>query len=189
MKETHNSMDHLLSAINYQEHKCGDLKAVELVIWFQNGCTKYPCFLCLGDSQADDQHYVRQEWPLRQGLRPRLHNIQFHFLVEPNKILVPSLHIKLGVMKNFMKAMDRKGCVFIFLQEKFSRISMEKLKSGIFNGLQIRELMKDPMFDEALEGNWRASEEFPLTRGVNVSQTALSAVTLGLFSKEQLRFE
>ena len=115
MKETHNSMDHLLSAINYQEHKwliCGDLKVIGLVIGLQNGYTKYPCFLCLGDSQADDQHYVRQEWPLRQGLRPRLHNIQFHFLVEPNKILVPSLYIKLGVMKNFMKAIDMEGCVY-----------------------------------------------------------------------------
>ena len=27
---------------------------------------------------------------------------------------------------------------------------MEKLKAGIFDGLQIKELMKDPMFNEAL---------------------------------------
>ena len=34
MKETHNSMDHLLSAVNYQEHEwliCGDLKVLD---WF-----------------------------------------------------------------------------------------------------------------------------------------------------------
>ena len=48
-----------------------------------------------------------------------------------------------------MKAMDRKGRGFAFLQ-KFPRINMEKLKVGIFDGHQIRELMKDPMFDEAL---------------------------------------
>ena len=33
MKETHNSMDHLLSTVNYQEHKrltCGDLKVAGL---------------------------------------------------------------------------------------------------------------------------------------------------------------
>ena len=37
MKETHNSMDHLLSAVYYQEHKwliCGDLKMVGLVLVF-----------------------------------------------------------------------------------------------------------------------------------------------------------
>ena len=57
-------------------------------------------------------------------------NVQSHPLVELNKILLPPLHIKLGVMKNFVKVMDREG-------SKFPWISMEKL-------------MKDPMFDEAL---------------------------------------
>ena len=64
MKETHNCTDHLLSAVNYQEHKwlvCGDLKVVELVLGLKNGYTKYPCFLCPWDSRADDQDYVRQE--------------------------------------------------------------------------------------------------------------------------------
>ena len=50
-------MDHLLSAINYQEHKwliCGDLKVVGLVLGLQGGYTKYPYFVCFWDSQADD---------------------------------------------------------------------------------------------------------------------------------------
>ena len=101
------------------------------------------------DSQADDQHYVRQDWPLKQGLNPGLHNIQSHPLIEPHKILFLPLHIKLGVMKNFVKAMDREGNRFVFLL-KFWRISMEKLKAGIFGGPQIKELMKDQVFDEAL---------------------------------------
>ena len=46
--------------------------------------------------------------------------------------------------------MDREGSRFAFLREKFLRISMEKPKAGIFDVPQIRELMKDPMFDEAL---------------------------------------
>ena len=45
--------------------------------------------------------------------------------------------------------MDREGSKFAFFQ-KFPRINMEKFKTGIFDGPQIRELMKDPMFDEAL---------------------------------------
>ena len=52
-------------------------------------------------------------------------------------------------MKNFEKAVDRGGSWFAFLQ-KFPRISKEKLKAGIFDGSQIRELMKDTTFDEAL---------------------------------------
>ena len=38
------------------------------------------------------------------------------------------------------------------------------------------------------EGNWRATEEFPPIQGMNVSQTTLSSVALGLFSKELWRF-
>ena len=52
-------------------------------------------------------------------------------------------------MKNFVKAVDREGKGHTFLQ-KLPRTNMEKLKVGIFDGLQIRELTKDPMFDEAL---------------------------------------
>ena len=53
-------------------------------------------------------------------------------------------------MKNFVKAMDREGRGFTFLQQKFPRITLGKLKSGIFGGPQIRELMKGSMFDDAL---------------------------------------
>ena len=53
-------------------------------------------------------------------------------------------------MKNFVKAMDREVSGFAFLPEKFPQISMEKLKTSIFDGPQIRELTKDQMFDKAL---------------------------------------
>ena len=43
-------------------------------------------------------------------------------------------------MINFVKAMDRESSGFAFLQEKFPQISMEKLKAGLFDGLQVREL-------------------------------------------------
>ena len=50
IKETQNSMDYLLSSVNYQEHKWliwGDLKVVRLVRGLQDGYTNYPCFLYL----------------------------------------------------------------------------------------------------------------------------------------------
>lgn len=80
IKETHNTMEHLLTALNYQEHKwliCGDLKVVGLILGLQGGYTKYPCFMCLWDSRADDQHYIRQVWPSRQGLQPGSYNVLF----------------------------------------------------------------------------------------------------------------
>ena len=153
MKESHKSMELLLSALNYQEHEwliCGDLKAVGIILGLQSGYTKYPCFLCVWDSRVDDQYYVRQEWSSRQGLKPGSHNVLSHPLVEPSKIFLSSLHIKLGLMKNFVKALDREGRGFAFLHQKFQQKSMEKIKAGIFDGPQIRELIKDTSFDDAL---------------------------------------
>ena len=154
MKESHKSMELLLSALNYQEHKwliCRDLKIVGIILGLQGGYTKYPCFLCLWDSRADDQHYVsRQEWSSRQGLKPGSHNALSHPLVEQSKILLSPLHIKLRLMKNFVKALDREERGLAFLHQKFQQKSMEKIKAGIFDGPQIRELIKDTSFDDAL---------------------------------------
>ncbi|KAF2351010.1 hypothetical protein FHG87_018235 [Trinorchestia longiramus] len=109
MKESHESMESLFSTLNYQKHKwliCGDLEIVGIILGLQGGYTKCPCFLCLWDSRVDDQCYVRQEWPSRQGLKPGLYNVVSHPLVESSKILLPPLYIKLGFINNFVKALD-----------------------------------------------------------------------------------
>ena len=62
MNESHKSMDLLSPALNYQENTwliCGDLKAVGIILGLQGSYTRYPCFLCLWDSRANDQPYVR----------------------------------------------------------------------------------------------------------------------------------
>ena len=58
--------------------------------------------------------------------------------------------MKLAVMNNFEKVIDTERDEFVFPQENSPWISMEKLKADIFDGPQVRELIKDPMFDEAL---------------------------------------
>ncbi len=55
--------------------------------------------------------------------------------------------------------MDREDSGFAFLQ-KFPGINMEKLKAAIFDCSQIRELMKDPMFDEALSKSELSIKQF-----------------------------
>ena len=49
-----------------------------------------------------------------------------------------------------MQAKDKEGRKFAFVQERFPQISMEKLVANVFDGPQIRELMKYPVFDEVL---------------------------------------
>ena len=86
-------------------------------------------------------------------LKPSAHNVQTHPLVEPNKMLLPPIHIKLGLMKDFVKAMDREGSGFAFLQT-FPSISMEKIKAGLSNGPQKRELTKGPNGWRSIEQSW-----------------------------------
>ena len=47
-------------------------------------------------------------------------------------------------MKQFVKALDKTGQCFQYILSTFPRLSNEKLKAGIFDGPQIRNLIKDP---------------------------------------------
>jgi len=84
-------------------------------------------------------------------------NMENKPLVDPSKILLPSMHLKLGLMKNFVKAMNQEEGAFPYLQEKFPRLSEAKLKEGILIGPQIRDLIKDKYFDGLLQGDRKAA--------------------------------
>ena len=49
-------------------------------------------------------------------------------------------------MKQFVKALDFRGDCFKYIGYTFPGLRAEKLKAGIFNGPQIRQLMKDSSF-------------------------------------------
>ena len=69
------------------------------------------------------------------------HNVKHVPLVEPRDVLLPPLHIKLGLMKNFVKAMDKEGEGSAYMRTILPKISDAKLKEGIFVGPQIRQLI------------------------------------------------
>ena len=113
----------------------------------QAGFTKYCCFLCLWDSQAISQHYKQKDWG---SFVPGKHSLKENTLVDMNKVLLPPLHIKLGLMKNFGKALHKNGAAFQHLSSVFPGLSAAKLNEGIFVGPQIREVLKDTYFEELL---------------------------------------
>ena len=49
-------------------------------------------------------------------------------------------------MKQFIKALDRDGDCFHYISSTFPKVSDEKKKAGIFDGPQIRTLLKDKHF-------------------------------------------
>ena len=115
----------------------------------QSGYTKYPCLLCKRDSRSDREHYSRRIWPEHDNLHPGSHLIQ-NSLYNPNRILLPPLHINLGIMKNCIKALDRNGSTMQFLRRKFPKISEAKITAGILNGPQITELIHYNNFDNSM---------------------------------------
>ncbi|KAL4710010.1 hypothetical protein ACJJTC_015988 [Scirpophaga incertulas] len=66
------------------------------------------------------------------------------------RIILPPLHIKLGLMKNFVKAIPKDGPEFLFLKTKFPMLSEAKIKEGIFIDPNIRKLVKDLAFLSSL---------------------------------------
>ena len=87
--------------------------------------------------QSSVSSLLREDWPARKSLEPGIMNVENQPLVEPGKILLPSMHLKLGLMKNFVKAMNLEEAAFTYLRENFPRLSEVKLKEGIFIGPQI----------------------------------------------------
>ena len=61
--------------------------------------------------------------------------------IKDSKIILPPLHIKLGIMKQFVKALNKDGDCFKYICTKFPGSTIEKLKACIFDGPQIRTLI------------------------------------------------
>ena len=58
-------------------------------------------------------------------------------LVDRNKSLFPPLHIKLGLIKQFVKVLHNDGDTFKYICRLFPTLTIEKLKAGIFDGPQM----------------------------------------------------
>ena len=150
------SMAALLDLISYKDHEwkiCADLKVVAMVTGLQQGYTKYCCFLCKWDSRARNYHYVKKYWPKRVNFIMGQANVKFDPLVKLDNIILPPLHIKLGLFKNFVKALQKNGPSFDYLRSVFPNLSEAKIKEGVFVGPQIKKLLNDSKFSSTLTAN------------------------------------
>ena len=86
-------------------------------------------------------------WPPRTTFSPGRENAKSAYCkICLNCLLLPPLHIKLSLTKSYIKALDKDGPIFGFLRRKFPCISEAKLRTEVFDGPQIRELIKDDGF-------------------------------------------
>ena len=125
-----------------------DFRMVAFLVGLQGGFTKFPCYLCHFDSRDTTAHYHRRMWPKRTEYSVEYSNIKWDPIIDPIKILLHPLHINLGLIKQFVKALDKNSDAFKHLQNFFTKISRAKIEAGIFAGLQIRKI---PDCNEFLE--------------------------------------
>jgi hypothetical protein len=99
-----------MEAIYYDKFKwqiCCDIKDIALLLGLQQWYTKYCYFICELDSRPRFLHYSKNDWPARKSLEPGIINIEYQPPMEPSKILLPSMHLNLGLMKKYIKTMNQ----------------------------------------------------------------------------------
>ena len=76
-------------------------------------------------------------------MEPDRYNVRNRPLVPKDKALLPPLYIKLGVFKQFVKALklEEGNSIMKYLQKKFPTLYEAKIKEGVFVGPQIRKLV------------------------------------------------
>lgn len=151
LKESYENVKIVFDKIKYSDRNwliCGDLKIIGIILGMQSGNIKYPGFLCLFDSRDRSNHYEKKKWPSRDSLEPGSPNVLQTPLVDVSKILIPPLHLKLGLMTQFVKALDKSGACYAYIAQKMPTLSDAKLEAGIFDGPKIRQLFNDINFTD-----------------------------------------
>ncbi|XP_070613747.1 uncharacterized protein [Erythrolamprus reginae] len=149
LSEEYEDIKKVIDLLQYHTHQwviCVDLKMVCFLLGQQSRCTNYPCFLCMWDNRAREKHWMQSNWPPRSDLKPGDPNILHQPLVDRKNIIFSLLHMKLGLMKQFVKALPIEGDCFKYLISAFPSLSFEKIKAGVFDEPQIGQLVKDEHF-------------------------------------------
>ena len=86
--------------------------------------------------QSRSPESLHKQWmPARISFTPGTANIIHKLLVPANNVLLPPLHIKLGLMRQYVKALDKeKSEAYKFIKKRFPNKTDAKIKGGVFDG-------------------------------------------------------
>lgn len=151
VKETYASMQAIIMLTQYNEHKwqiCGDLKVVAILMGLKQGYCKHQCFLCLWEGRKDALHYdYTHKWPIR----PEVDISEWHSQVQKpliedrTKILLPPLHIKLGLVRNLSIKLPRDGEAYKCLHGFFRSHGVSDAKIGAGKTISVFNIFLHPV--------------------------------------------
>lgn len=133
VKENYDTMKLILELINYDLHAwkiCCDLKIVSLLTGVKGGYSKQQCFLCLWEGRLRHLHYTDHRWKPRVTYQLGIDSIDHMPLVPASKIILPPLHIKLGLVRNLVRAIKSNNDAFELLKAIFPRLTAAKVDNG-----------------------------------------------------------
>ena len=107
---------------------CVDLMMVNCLMGQHGGYIKYPCFLCLWDDRAKQQHLLQKKWRPTLTANIGEPDVIHESLIAREKMMFAPLHIiKLGLMKQFMKALGKNGKCMEFISSAIPHLSTEQI--------------------------------------------------------------
>lgn len=68
------------------------------------------------DSRAQVGHYIRKHWTQCQAVMACQRNIANEPQLDPKTVFPPPLHIELGLMRYFVKEVDKRRRAFLYLK-------------------------------------------------------------------------
>lgn len=130
-EEDYKPLDNLMKLIKYTEHNwkiCCDLKVVRLLCGLKGGRPNYPCFSCNWHSRSDGWESQKQP-----GQNPEI-GIMHTCQVEVNDVLIPPLHIKLGLVQKFLEVVLKSNTkAFDCLKNgQFKKRTNDKIYAGMY---------------------------------------------------------
>ena len=96
-------------------------------------------------SRAKNEHWIREQWLKRNEFTVGEKNILNESLA-PLEVISPPLHIKLSLIKQYVKSLAKGGECFNYICQKILFLSHEKIKTGVCVGPKLRHLLKDKEF-------------------------------------------
>lgn len=126
---------HLIQYNNYGWRVFCDLNVVAILIGIKQGFSKHQCFLCNSEGRQTKLHYTDHQWKAREDYQVGVASVVNTPLIDKEKVILPPLHIKLGLMRNFVRALDHDSAPFRHLKTIFPKLTEAKIDAGKFSGL------------------------------------------------------
>lgn len=134
LKESWNSLNEMMKAIKYSENLwkiCGDMKVINIMQGLKPGYPSYFCYLCCWNTRAKVDHYTHK-WPQRTGRKnKKLGLIKKPIVKNTDDILLPPLHLKLGIVQKFIATVVASNDkVFDIIKSIFPKLGKTKIEKG-----------------------------------------------------------